>query len=278
VGRIALRTVVGLVLLLGARPEASAAGWTQPAGGVYLKVWDRTLVGTQAILLDSERGDTGATYQDHALNYYLEYGLVEGWTLVSTGRPFGWARFGDEATAYMGEVQVGVRRALVRGGVNLAAEARYGYAPDLGAKVIGRGVADGVAFVYAPTVETHGVDGELQLGVGFPWGWYTASAGVRWLSGEGLDPVLHAHTGVGYRFAFGLVVDVYAALHQPLGEVEAVNVAGAGQTRFVGLGLDLAYWLDEHWALALGVGSVVFAESNAATPALTVGFAYSGGR
>jgi hypothetical protein len=266
--------VVGVVLLASGARDVLAGGWTQPEGGVYLKVWDRTLVGSAALLLDGESADTGETYQDHALNYYLEYGLTDTWTLVSMGRPVGWARFGDESTGYVGDLRLGVRRALLRGGVNLAAEARYGYAPAVGTEAIGRGVAAGTPFVYVPAVQTHSLDGELQLGVGFGRGWYTAAAGVRWASARGVDPVVSAQTGVGYQFGLGLALDGYLALHQPFGEVASVNVAGVGQTRFFGFGLDAAWWLGAHWAVALGLGGVFFAESNAATPAVTVGFAY----
>lgn len=260
-------------LLINLLPSSTSAGaWPQLQGEYYLKLWERTLIGSAAYTADGGRAGIGDTYQDHALNAYFEYGLTDEWTFVGFGRPVGFAEIAGNSAFYMGELNVGVRRSLTVNPVALALEAHYGFAPAVGDDVLATGsVEGGGTYVYSPTVTTHTVEGELQLGYSFHPGWVGLSVGTSWLTGDGLDPVLYGNANIGTAFDFGLVIGGYLALHQPFGDVVTTNVAGAGQTRFFGFGLDISYWLSEHIGINAGVGGAFLAESNASTPAIQLG-------
>lgn len=276
--RSTLVTLASVALLLGA-VDARAAGWTQPTGGLYLKLWERSLVGGTAYLADGSTDEVSETFVDQALNLYLEYGLTDALTLVAFGSPVGYAAYGDESAIYVGPLAAGLRYGLPLGAARLAIEAHYGYAPDVGTDSLGGGVVDGEAYVYVPAVETHRVEGELQLGVPLSFGWTAASAGYRWLSHDDLDPVIYGFAQLGWHASDAWVLDLHLNLHEPSGvDLEVANVAGAGQTRYLGFGVGASWWWAQAWALALGFEGVAYAQSNAATPTLTVGVEYSSTR
>jgi len=246
---------------------ATAGGWTQPSGGFYAKVWDRSLIGSKAYLASGEALEVDS-FQDHALNLYGEYGLLDQLTLVGFTTPVGWATYGEESTSYVGPSFVGARWGLLQGAVPLAIEAHYGFAPSVGERDL---APLDPTLAYIPTVATQRVDGELQVGYGLPGGWATASVGARYFTADGLDPVLTANAQLGYSSSFGIVAELHAGLARPFGDVEVTNVAGAGQTDYLGLGVGVSYWFNDHVGVSAGVDGVVYARSNAATPALTLG-------
>lgn len=251
--------------------DAGAWGWSQARGAHYLKVWNRTLLGPGAYFADGENRPLPSGFGDHALHYYVEYGLTPRWTLVSYGSPVGLSVFNGDRAVYVGPVAVGARFGILQGVWNLAAEAHYGYAPPIGERSLGRGAAGGNAYDYLPALETHHLDAEVQLGRGVGRGWVTARTGVRWYSREGLDPAVYAGLQGGWTFSFGLQVALSVLTHQPLGAVTVTNVTGVGQTRYVGFAADVSYWFTPHWAVTAGVGGVVFAQSNAGAVPLLLG-------
>ncbi len=272
-------TVLTAAALVAGAADAHAGGWTQPTGALYLKLWERSLFGDRAYLADGSSAEVPETFVDQALNLYLEYGLTDALTLVAFGSPVGYAAYGDESAVYVGPLAAGLRYGLPLGRARVAVEAHYGYAPDVGTDSLGGGVVDGEPFAYVPTVETHRVEGELQLGVPLSFGWTTASAGYRWLSHDDLDPVLYGFAQLGWQASAAWVLDLHFNLHEPSGvDIEATNVAGAGQTRYLGFGVGASWWFAQRWALALGFEGVAYAQSNAATPTLTVGVEYSSTR
>jgi hypothetical protein len=261
-----------LAVLLGSA-EARAWGWTQPRGAHYLRVWARGLFGARGYLADGGIDALGQSFTDLALHGYLEYGLTDDWTLVAQGRPVGWAQMGDTSTGYTGELQAGLRRALVRGTWNVAAEIRYGVTPPLGDRALGGGVIRGAAWEYRPTVETHAFVGELQLGRSLGRiGWITSFVGVRYLTRPGLEPSLQAGLQGGVRFDFGLMLAASVLTNVPLHGFTDSNVSGAGNTRYVGWGLDVSYWFTPRWSVSAGVGGAVLAESNAGALPVLLGF------
>jgi hypothetical protein len=264
-----IRALAAILLCLSS--PALAGGWTQPEGTHYLKVWDRTMIGSRVFPAGGGIEDLPDSYQDHALNIYFEYGLTDSWTLIAQMQPLGFAQFADESTAYVGDSVIGLRRALTTDDVRLAFEARVGHAPGWGERVIGSGLVAEEPFFYQPTVRTERVDAELQVGTGFDGGWLSASAGARWYSRGGLDPALIATGQVGLLFD-DVTASLYASAHQPFGDVTVTNISGAGQTRFIGFGSDISCWIDETWAVTFGFGGALAVESNAATPSLTLGF------
>jgi hypothetical protein len=259
--------VVVCVLMLSLPGLAHAKAWTQPAGDGYAKVWLRGLVGESAFLADGSV-EPAQSYRDLSLRHYVEYGLAERWTVMSFGTPVGWASYEEATTTYVGPMGLGLRRGLLDGPVQLAVEAHYGYAPDVGETNLG---ASDTAVVYVPTVATHFAGGELQAGYGGAWGWTTASAGARWHSRDGLDPTIMASAQVGYWVVDGLAVSAQLGLYEPLGDVEVTNVAGTGQTRYLGFELGASWWITDHLGVAANLGGAAYAASNAAAPSLSLG-------
>lgn len=269
--RSILTRTAALALVL-APVDAFAWGWSQPRGAHYLKVWNRSLLGSRAYFADGVARALPSGFGDHQLNYYVEYGLTDRVTLVSHGSPLGYSVHNGDAAAYVGPLQVGARYGLLQGTWNLAVEAHGGYAPSVGERVLAAGAVAGNQYAYVPAVETGLLDAEFQFGRGIGRGWITAHAGFRWFSRTGLDPVVFGGVQGGYTFGFGLQVSLSAQTNQPVGPVVVTHVTGAGQTRYVGFALDLSYWFTAHWAVTAGVGGVVLAESNAATLPVLLGF------
>jgi hypothetical protein len=270
--------LAGLGVLLGTMPAAQAAGWTQAEGAFYAKAWSRAIMGSGMITAQGENVKLGDAYRDVGLNLYGEYGLTSALTLVGFAQPFGIAGFGEgDNQTYVGALGGGVRLGHALGRLQLAAELRYGYAPDVGTDPVGVGVAEDVPFVLVPTVNTHRVDAELQAGMGLPFGWWSASAGVRTFSAEGLDPTIIGFAQLGWQINPRWVLDLHLNLNQPTGDVVITNVLGAGQTAYLGVGVSATWWFVDQLGLHLGVEGVARAESNAATPSLTLGLEARGG-
>lgn len=267
-----------LVLLISLPPAlALAGGWTQPAGSAYAKLWYRGLFGSNAFGADGETFELPDSFTDHAVNLYAEVGLHDNLTLVVHSNPFGRAAGSDGSTTYVGRTAVGLRGGLAMGDTRLAIEGQYSFAPDIGEESVATGVADtGEAFVYIPTVKTQAISGELQIGHPLSFGWLVAHAGWRGFTREGLDPVITGFLQLGWNISSSWVLDLHTNLNEPLGDVEITNVAGAGQTAYLGVGLGLSWWFSEHFALNTGFEGVAYAKSNAATPTLTLGLEYRG--
>lgn len=265
-------TVKKWILALILAPQlALAGGWTQPTGQAYAKLWYRGLIGQAAFDTGGEIVDLEDGFTDHAVNLYAEVGLVDWLTLVVHTNPFGAASFAGGDTTYVGRTNAGLRAGTAFGDTRLAIEAQYGFAPSTGAESIGENVVDGVPYFYAPTVETQSFSGELQAGHPLSFGWLAVSAGVRGFTADGLDPAIIGFGQLGWNVASNMTLDLHLNLHEVLGDVEVNNVAGAGQTRYLGWGLGYSWWFTDAVALAVGFEGVAYAQSNAATPSLIFG-------
>jgi hypothetical protein len=263
--------LLGLTTTLAFAPGQAEAGWTQPAGSFYFKIWDQLLIGRRVHLATGGTSSLGRTYQDHGLRYYFELGVTDDLTAVVRGNPLGFAKLGDESTLYSGMLALGVRYAILRDPLPISIEAHYGYAPPLGDGPLGSGIVDGQPWVYLPTIERHQAGGELLAGYALSWGWLKGGTGLRFASAEGIDPVFSAQAGIGARSSFGLTGELVFSLHHPLGEIRVVDVTGVGQTRYVGFNLSLSWWLSDHFAVNIGGGGAFYVRSNAATPSFSVG-------
>jgi hypothetical protein len=262
---------IALLTVAATSSSASAAGWTQPKGQLYLKVWDRTLIGKKAFLTDGSIADLPESFQDHQLNAYFELGLHDELTLVARATPVGVSSYADTLRLYSGGFALGLRHALLTGVVPVAVEARVGGRPH--GPVLGGGELPSGAFSLSPVVGTAHFDFELQAGAGCPLGlWVSGSIGSTLYTSEALSPSLTAFLQLGWTSSFGLVLDVHGNFAHSLRMDEITQVLGAGNTRYLGFGLALAYWLTPHFALSAGLEGVAYAESNAATPSLLFGF------
>jgi hypothetical protein len=256
---------LALVLLIPATADAKA--WTQPEGDTYAKVWLRGIFGSDAFLADGTIADS-ESYQDVSLRHYVEYGLTDDWTLLTYGAPAGLASYGNNSSAYVGPLALGVRRGFIDGPVQLAAEAHYGYAPRAGDKDL---APQGALESYRPAVETHFGVGELQVGYGLGWGWMVASAGFQWNSAEEVDSAVIGFSQLGVKLTETWIVEAHSSIYEPLGDVEETNVSGVGQTRYLGFGVGVSWWVTEAFGLNAGIDGAVYAESNAAAPSFSLG-------
>lgn len=265
------------IYLLALCPSlALAAGWTQPEGAAYAKLSYRGLFGSNAFDTEGGTFELPDAYSDHAVNVYAELGLRDDLTLIVLSNPFGVAGAGDESTTYMGRSAVGLRAGRAFGSTRLAIEARYGFAPDIGETSVATGVVEDKAYTYVPTVQTQSYTGEIQIGQPLSFGWLSASVGIRGFSREGLDPAVIGFGQIGWSMSEATTLDLHLNVHEVIGDVDAINVAGAGQTRYLGVGLGYSWWFSKSVAFNAAVEGVAYAESNAATPSLNLGFEYRG--
>lgn len=261
-----------------ATPAAGwAAGWTQPEGAYYVKLWGRSLVGWNAFDANGAAAELPGTFTDLALSVYGEYGLMEGLTLVAFGNPVGWTHYSEgTSAAYVGAQGLGVRIGRAVGALQVAGAFRYAYLPSSAA--VGSGTLEGgEPFVLQAGVATNRIDGELQLGAPLSFGWWSAALGGRAFDGTSadgtpIDPAVIGFAQLGWQMSARWTTDLHFNLHQPLGAVEAVNVLGAGQTAYLGVGASGTWWFLPNWGLHMGFEGVVYAQSNAETPTLTLGF------
>ena len=101
--------------------------------------------------------------------------------------------------------------------------------------------------------------------------WLTASVGLRGFSEDELDPVVFGFGQLGWQVADSMTLDFRLMLHEVLGDIDVINVSGAGQTRYLGIGLGYSYWFTDAVAVNVGFEGVAYAASNAATPSLLFG-------
>lgn len=260
-----------LAVLLAHASAAQATGWTQREGQLYLKVWDRLLLGDNAFMLDGRIEALPGRYHDHQLGAYFELGLRDDLTLVARAAPIGVSSYTGTTRLYSGGFALGLRQALLGGRVPLAVEARLGGRPN--GPELGSGVAGGAPIRLSPVVGTAHFDLELQAGTGFSWGgWLSASAGSVLYTNPDLAPSLTGFLQLGWATRFGLVADLHLNLAHAVRPDELTNVLGAGNTRYAGFGLALAYWFTPRFALSAGLEGVFYARSNAATPSILLGF------
>jgi hypothetical protein len=263
-----------------ASSPALAAGWTQPDGGYYAKAWGRLLTGKKFMTAEGEKRELEDRFTDFALNVYGEYGLNDHITLVAFTNPVGYATYAGEggtSQTYAGFFGAGVRAGKGFGDLRLAVEARYGYAPDVGAESVGAGAVDGDLFVMVPTVETHRFEGEVQAGLPLSFGWLAASAGIRAFSEDGLDPAIIGGVQLGWTIAPAWTVEGHLNLNHTLGDVVVTNALGAGQTSYIGFGASGTWWMVDNVGLNLGADLAGRIRSNAAVPSLALGIEVRGG-
>jgi len=264
---------IGLWGLLAATPAFGGA-WTQAPGSGYAKVWNRTLVGRNAIRADR----LGATirlddvYQDHQLQMYGELGLAEGVTGVGYVSPVGFTRFGEERRVYVGPAWTGVRVRLARSGrVVLSIQGMAGGRPPVGDTPLFEGSQQGQPLVVRSTAATGRADAELQLGIGLnPW-WLSLHGGARGFTSEAFGTAVYGYVQAGRRLGSRAVVDVHFPVYWTVREIEEIDLFGIANTRYVGFGLTGSYWITDHLSITGSFEGVAVAASNAATPSLNVG-------
>lgn len=238
-------------------------------GRAYVKVWDRTIVGTNAFLSGRDTLSLPETYQDHQLNLYGALGLADGLALTLDAVPFGIAAYGAESRAYIGGFGGGLQADLWRGPIVFGVHIRVGGRPD--GPTIAAEVVDETSVVIEPVVGTFfgGAAGTLLWPARF--GWVSARVGFEAYNARELEPVLFANAQVGLRTGSPVELSLQVQLWHAFDVPEPINVLGAGNTRYLGFDLDATWWFASGWGPFLGVGGVAYASHNAATPSLRLG-------
>lgn len=263
-----------------AAPTARATAWTQAEGRCYLKVWARAMFGSGAYQSTGLRDDRQGIvdYQDVQAALYAECGLHPQLTVLAFGTPIAYANAGRD-TAYMGPLGAGLRLDPVGDGGpwRFALQASYSYAPPVGDQVLFEEAGASPRVFYRPALENHAGELTLQLGRGFAIsddvsGWFVSYAGARLNSGEGMDAAIVASLQVGMTFWGWLTAELHLPFYEPFGQpIDETNIAGVGQTRYLGFGLGLGFRVIEQLAIHVGIDGVFYASSNAATPAIMLG-------
>lgn len=253
--------------------SALAAGWTQPREQFYLKVWNRTLVGSGVYTEGRDTVELPETYQDHQINLYGEYGLTDRLTLTLSATPFGFSAYDDRSRAYFGGGSVGVRYQLHRGSWVAAVAVDAGGRPSSG-EPLSQGLVEGELVLIEPVVGSVYGSGSFEVGYGLSFGWLSAHAGTRFFSNADLDPALFGGAQLGWNVGAGFVLDLHTFSYYSFGEFRPINVLGGGQTRYVGFGLGAAWWFTDRTAVSVSLGGVFVAVANAATPSINLGFEF----
>lgn len=253
---------LSVMALLAAAPDAVASP-------LYLKIYNRTIIGRDAFVEGRDTVTLPAGYQDHQLSLYASHELYPRLRLIIDAVPVGVAAYDGETRAYFGGGTFGVAADLWRGPVILGAEIRVGGRPD--APELGRPTVDGTEVVVTPVVGTFlgGAAGTLLWPVS--WGWIAARAGVEAYGAPELSPAGFGSAQVGWRTGSPLELSAQVQLWHATEVDPPVNVLGSGNTRYLGFNLDATWWFTGGLGVLAGVGGVVYATHNAATPSLRVG-------
>ena len=267
VSRVAPATLLALLLA----PNAALAGaWTQPRGNSYLKIYSKVLVGKSAFISGRTTEALPSLYQDYQLSLYGEYGVTEDVTAVLEATPFGVAHYDGNTDPYVGGGIASLRDWLMSGPLAVAAQVHLGGRPSLGAPT-GTATIDGHTYRITPVVGTLRGGGSVHVGRAFGRTWLTGHAGARFFSAEALKPALFAFLQGGWHIYDALTAEFHVTFWHSLGDLEPIEVLGTGQTRYLGYGLGVSWWLTPHVGLNAGIDGAVYAAANAATPAFLLG-------
>lgn len=253
-----------------------AGAWTPERGDQYGKVAVRVVAGSNAFDLNGDIVPT-ASYSDLNVQAYYERGLSDALTLVYSGTPIGRATYGGESAPYLGPNAVGLRRSLWNADLKVAVEGRVGWSEPFGATDLAAEANSELTpagYTYIPAVANHFLDLELNVGRGIKNGWAAGAIGGRTNTGEGMGDAVTGFAQFGWVFKQKFVADAHTSWYLPTGLVETVNVAGAGDTRYVSFGLGFGWWFRQDLGLVVGFEGAFMAESNAGTPSLSVGLQF----
>jgi hypothetical protein len=262
--RLAFHVIVGCCLAPSVSLSAAAAD-------TYVKVWNRTLVGSSAFSDTSGTVKLPSLYQDHQVSLYLDHQRGP-WAFSLEGVPVGVADYAGSTVAYFGGMTGSLRYRLAFDGFGLAVRAHIGARPDV--DPLGTEVIDGKTFLVVPTVGSFFGGGALVFDVPLSFGWLKANGGSRLFTADALSTAFFAGAEFGWQTSLGLVLKVDLSWYHSLDLPEPINVLGSGNTRYLGFGMELSYWFVESVSVQLGLGGAFFARHNAATPSINAGVAF----
>lgn len=245
-------------------PAAFAAGWTQPPGESYTKIWGTRVAGTNAYTLTGDAPTQPMSLT--RLSIYHERGFTPDITFVASAVPVGWATYGDATTGYVGPILGGARLRIFAATAQVALEVRLGGDPGLGDVDL----ATAEEFEFRPSVRRFVSEHELQLGLPLSgWGWFAASVGSVVPGNRRVAPAVTGFIQVGGVFLRRIVADVHVTSRYAI-RLEELNASGAGDTRYIGAGFGVSYKLTDHFAVNAGLDGGA-AKANIAAPVVSLG-------
>lgn len=271
--------LVGLLPLCVAS-SAHAGAWTQEKGACYAKAGARLILGDGAYEAQQLRRIRPGVvdFVDVQTPFYAECGVHEQLTLVAFGTPFGYAHAGND-TFYIGPLGVSARFDPIgdQAATRFSLQLDVAYAPPVGDTVLFEEAGSTPRTVYQPALENLYGEVAAQLGRGFSLdrnvqGWANAQLGLRIHSASQMTPALVASGQLGFTFFSWFTAELVVPVYEPVGaDVEVTNIAGVGQTRYLGIVLKASAWITSNIGVFTSFGGVVYASSNAASPSLELG-------
>lgn len=213
-----------------------------------------------------------ASYQDHQLRMFGTYQIQDRWTLVASATPVGILTFGASELEYIGGAEVGFRWAALPQPFELSLSLSAGARPGSGRINVDQGESlSEPRTLLEPIVGSAIGAASILARYGFGWGWLLVSGGGKIFSNARLDPALEAFAQLGFAPSESFFIDIRSSGRYAFGSLVPVNILGASQTRYVGLGLGLEWWTFPQFGLTAGADIGPFAESNAAALSFSLG-------
>ncbi len=261
-----------LVAFVGFSTQAQASAWTQPEGGSYFKVSTRSLIGSTA-LSETEILQLPDTYQDHQLRLYGEWGVSSEVTAIFEATPVGITNYAAETRLYIGQMQAAMRYQLALAPFVMSVQLHAGGRPAPTRALATLMVADQVLEIR-PVVGTLLGGASVRAAKSFGSMWVSGHAGAQFHSAESLEPAIFGYLQGGWHALDSLTLAIHLSLWHSLGELDVLNVLGAGQTRYLGLGIGATWWMTSNIGLHGGIDGVFYADHNASTPPIIVGLEF----
>lgn len=154
-----------------------------------------------------------------------------------------------------------------------------GYTPPVGETdlmAVNSFVAIAQLYRYMPTESGAEVGGKLAYGVGWSQNWFRLAAGASYFSNPGVDPAVLGSAQLGRTTKRSNRWDLTVPFRVPLGNSPHTNVAGTGQTRYVGFAVNYTWTFGDGFGLNTGFIGVLHASSNLAAPTIPLFLEHAG--
>lgn len=254
----------------------------------YAKATVRSLIGSRGFDPEGRIEDLGGTLQDHQLRLEVSYPLGLRWRFEASSIPVGITSWAPDAgassvDAYAGGGELALAYRVLGGAWPLTVRAGAGARPSSGIERVIPSSSGPVPVVEPIVGMAFGRLG-LKLETGWSWGWLTLAGGGQVFSVDALEPALEAFLQVGFVPHPDWRLDLHSSGWMASGDLSSTspdraatyNVLGAGQTRYVGIGLGIEWWFVPGVAFTVGLDGAPIARANLATPSLSVGMAFRG--
>lgn len=250
----------------------TAALPTAASASEFVGLSVRSIFGDHAFGAGGERIELPADFSDHQVQLYGAWALDDAWGVVLSLTPIGVATYDTTVSSYFGGGALGLEHRVRLGGFTLGLGAEAGGRPD--ADLLFEGQVAGTSVEMRPVVGTAMGGAWVSGSRAWSWGWAALSGGARVFSHRDLEPVVHGMAQFGLHLGPSIDLDLHVPYWIALGSVATVNGFGAGQTRYLGLGLGAIWWLGGQVGATASVDIGPYARANAVSPSLRLGLAW----